>query len=375
MVTTNLHKYAQRFGNHKGKILEAAKGNKMKAADLMRRLDLSLTDINYRKYFFDSILEEDLSMLIGSAPPSNIIFEKMHKSYLLPTHEMLKCFLDGNFNSIENRNTAIREGFFDRENKLDMEIEYSRFRRLHDKDIINLEKFMNLPFRKDDSVVLLSSYEKEKAIDSSLEAINVYNFIKSIKSKRPKLVIGNIRYGSLFVVEPIEEYLTIDGIKVAYERASSEYFEWHQNDQLDLSQNTSDFIHQNNPQIFVVDGTQNIKKNDLTRFPFGLIGYINYFKDYSIDFWASDLTEDVYVGNIKFRNHINKDRNKKLTLITSTSGNYTSSNFDNPETYAENKTLCFTPYGFSYQPTAKSTDLYVKEVQRLMAEEIRRQLK
>lgn len=247
------------------------------------------------------------------------------------------------------------------------------------------------------------------------EAANVFNLIKSrTTGMYPTLVIANQRYGSLFVVDPIAEYLAALGVTTVRERIpSNEVFFLNNEVAFRISEVTWEWISRNNPNIFVVDGTSMPVSRGLARFPGAMEGYINAFRTYNhacgtgypgeicfpdlmrlaihrpsngyrINFWAPNMTSSFLVGDYRYDlpkldfsfNNFSDKLTRDLTIVCSTSsGNeFSKGFFDDPE-----KHLRYLKRGmfgggwikaFKDKTTEPTERIFIGEIQRVMRERI-----
>lgn len=123
----------------------------------------------------------------------------------------------------------------------------------------------------------LTSYEKFEAEITAFEAAQTYWFLRSRQeSGRPVEVIGNQRYGKLFVIEPLEKLLEEVGISYNYPyiRSTSAL-------STDIHEVFEDqFVKKiitNSPDIVIVDGTARSFYQGYTRYPKSMYAFLNWF--------------------------------------------------------------------------------------------------
>lgn len=123
----------------------------------------------------------------------------------------------------------------------------------------------------------LTPYEKFEAEITAFEAAQTYWFLRSRQeSGRPVEVIGNQRYGKLFVIEPLEQLLKEVGISYTYPyiRSTSAL-------STDIQEVFEDqFVKKiitNSPDIVIVDGATRSFYQGYTRYPKSMYAFLNWF--------------------------------------------------------------------------------------------------
>ncbi|MBI2141132.1 hypothetical protein HYU16_01785 [Candidatus Woesearchaeota archaeon] len=374
------------------------------AADFLRGLNLVLKNEEYRALFFKHISAADLVGLLKEPPVSLSYFETLQLMMLLPTPKILSFVFAAGTDAksdLEGIINGIHSGGFNPSDRLHLELEYSRYATRFYSPFFEttipfpycdmpFESFAKLPFL-DGQEVILTDRDYREAEKTAKEALSVLNFVKGkVSPAVPLMVIGNMRYGSLFVVKPIEDYLAELGVKVVHdEYVSSSDFDRTDKRVGDISKGTLDWIAENAPNVIVVDGTSNnhvfdeweVGKpiDDAVRFPAAMLGYIYAFRDlnryhelkvphYELNFWAPEMRERVFVGEHEVRyKPVVGDGSRELTIVCSTSLGPESSHgyFDNPEKRARRFVLGFTSSGLKWRMAA-STDDFVEAVQQHM---------
>ena len=413
MIPNNPYKYAHRLGNPQI-VLEALKQRSFvsphKSADFLRRLNLIFGDQEYRELFFDSVNAETLISWFQNPPISNKLFKMLRELQLLPTPEILAVVERSGGEGLEKEIDKIEKNGFDVDNDLHMELEYSKFKTgrndlIDKKRSTNFQSFKKISQLKKGQIDI-SGYTYHKAELTANEALTVFDVIKEkAEGDVPVLVIANMRYGSYFVVSPIEELLTREGVMIFHEYIPSIYFDWENDKPHCLSQIVWDIVGQHHPHIFVVDGTMATTTDDEenSRFPAAMWGYINeffkynaacgipsprgsvearhikYFEHfdpvhpYKVKFWSPQLTEKKFVGKWEYNYSQTGEETRDLILMCA-NGNgieYSNACFDDPEKSAqiEGSRLCFTSSGLGLTP-APSEEEFVKEIQRLMKQKV-----
>lgn len=393
-------KYANKLGNPKV-VLDALEITQSKhgAADFLRRLNMAFQDEEYKKQFFGVVSIDRLVSWLENSPSTNELFDILYSVELMPTPEILSFAEQEGKEGLEQRIQEIKEGGFDLSNQLHVELEYSKYKMNGLPKAVesewkyqnlSLENFSELPWIENKNIVL--NKEDHKRIKSTAkETLNVFNLIKEKQQEEiPTLVIGNERYGDMFVVEPIKKYLENIGVEVTRMHVSS--FNYDTQSRFDTPSKISEevpriphkileYIIKNKPNIFVVDSTKQSKcENGATRFPAAIQGYINAFEnldelnDYEIELWSPKLTEKVFIGEYEYKSQSTGNKDRKVTMISSASMKGSGADFDDPEEYAKNYRLGFTSKGLGCSQVSKDTHMFVKLIQEYMKMEIKKRL-
>lgn len=409
------YRYAQQLGNHPKVTGALAKAKARQhwqytAADFLRRLVYALPDGPYRKSFFDAIQEGDLQHLLEHPPRSLTPLGVLPALQLLPTPSILKFVEDKGKEEIrhglEERIRAIADGGFQLSDPLLMELEYSRLclsklpEELASWRRMSLDAFRKLPWIEGKELHLDADHYHYADLTAK-EAATVFNLIvrKQEESDIPVLVIANMRYGSYFVIAPLEDRLAERGIKVVHEYARSIDFD-NKTSPFSLSRGT--WIIEHHPNIFVIDGTRQSTKDDCTRFPAAMWGYVHAFVAYNaacdhevtyaavsvdlrdylrarkpslpykIRFWAPERTNDFFIGRKRYVQHPEKDEPREVTIASASLEKHGSAAwFDDPESEVKgNRCVGFTSHGLSWMPIAKSTEDFVAAIQGIIKERI-----
>jgi len=422
--------YARKLGRHS--TIHAALqtiGTDNIDSDFLRRLTLILPEQEYRrKIFFDNITIDALTEFISHPPISSGIFDTMNELELLPMPNILSEKKIG----LEKALADINTGGFDRENSLHLELEYSKY-KIHgppcpknNKDVksqkapydksssyLSFDQFSKLPWINGD--VIIDEYTQDKIRSHVTEAISVYNYVIGNRRDAPVLIIGNQRYGVNFVVDPIKEYLTAQGVHVMEDRVSSFAFEGKNKKLGYIALDIWKFISTHNPDIFVVDGTAHYRecldKEICTRFPGAMWGYLNDFVIYNIlangkelddkfsintkeyaeklkrhnpshpyefNFFAPHISKRFCIGNFEYNQsqHVPAeakiDCNRKSHIINSVSVDSGSYGYlDDHEEKIGYLTLGFNSKGLDYTTIAPDEKSFLKKAQGMMKEYIR----
>lgn len=392
-----LARYQNKFGNHP-KIAASAlsAGDGFWAADLLRRLDMIFQSENYRTAFFDCISTEALASFMQYPPPSSEPFQVLYSNSLLPTPAILNRVSQGDMHTIEVARQAIKDGKFDFSDPLHIELDYSRYSssRANTSRKYSFQEFRQVPWIEDQEVVLTAMVYSDIS-RTAREAAAVFEFIMSKQNGNPLLVIGNRRYGSDFVINPIEERLSLEGVKVAREYIPSFEFFGKNEDKIGyISPQTWQWILQDSPDIIVVDGTKDMDNDGLARFPAAMIGYMNAFAEYNrtcrdpnyqssiialrdhkplltygISFWAANMTDYIYVGDRVFRS-VQRDGDREAVIVRSSGGNGSNADFDDPEDYVRQDAYGFTSKGFVFKPLTDNWQNFVTTVQSEIKREV-----
>ncbi|MFA5797724.1 MAG: hypothetical protein WC916_06870 [Candidatus Woesearchaeota archaeon] len=428
--------YARKLGNHPKihAVLQDIGVNKVNI-DFLRRLTLILPEQEYRrKLFFDVIAPGTLAEFISHPPITNATFEIINELDLLPISTILTEKRSG----LEKSLADIRAGGFDRQNPLHLELEYSKYKiygppdpknskdKKPDKtkmshdftfNYLTFSQFSQLPWINGEVIIGESAYTTVKR--HAIEAVAVYNHVIENRRDMPTLVIGNDRYGLNFVVDPITEQLTAQGIKILNNRVSSRAFD-RKNEKLGyVVSDIWKWVSTNNPDIFIIDGTVacEISKDGKihTRFPAAMWGYLNDFTIYNVlasgqnideslsdeakeyaeklkkynpahpyafNFWAPHISEKFFIGDFEYDpSHFESitgkmDYDRKLHIINSVSNGDNSSRgyFDDHDNKAGEHTLGFNSTGLQYTPIAPSEESFLKKIQDIMKEYIKKDL-
>jgi hypothetical protein len=405
MLTRNTARYARKLGNPPKvmTVLESTSGSSC-SADFLRRIGLIFHDTAYLALFFDDIGEGYLRQLMTGLPVSTEMLEVIYEQRLLPTPAVLELIENGipkkeKMTKISEAKRRIQEGRFDASNPLHIELEYSRYRTgefisPHDFGKLDLDTFRKIQYIEGRDVAFFPE-DLETVENTAAEAVAVFKLARSKKSEVPLLVIANERYGSLFVVDPIEDLYRAEGIFVAHECIRSIHFDLIGNPADitkygTISDGTWELIARDNPNVLVVDGTVYSNFGEGTRFPAAMLGYINAFliynrvcdsampdqplakklkslgaaRPYSINFWSPLLKDRIFVGKHEY--FPVKEGERELTIVNPV---YNSdARFDDPEEYIKGPRLGFNSKGLCYTCVSKRTDKFVRHVQGLIRE-------
>ncbi|MBI2133894.1 hypothetical protein HYU11_04385 [Candidatus Woesearchaeota archaeon] len=377
--------YAKRIGGEEA--IMRVKGlieNEFRSCDFLRRLSITF-DRNYGKFFFATIPDEVLVRLLNSPPVDCYLMEALYTMSLAPLPETVhfaQCAGKKAVYDLEAMIINIGSGNFDPNSRLHLELEYSRYRssaefsRFRDEGTLSFGAadfcyFSKLPW-VEGTDVNLGQGERDYINITAAEAADVFRVIneKKASSTNPLLVIANMRYGSYFVVGPMEGLISDLGAYVVHEYVSSFDLDKYPEFRAYLSSGTLDFIEKNRPDVLVVDGTTCPGNVSLSRFPSAMLAYIREFKEagYSISFWHPMLTDLIMVGKTMMGKDDFKGGDRELTVVCANSigGSYSGALFDDPEKYCIRACLGFTRNGLSVAPVSMDVDSFVKAVQREM---------
>ena len=388
-MSNHLARYSARFGNHPKITAAAANADSYWSTDLIRRLDLIFTDRNYASAFFDSISTEMLASMMRFQPPATEPFKLLHDMCLLPTPEIWAAAQEAGADELfKSAQAGIEAGRFDYANPLHVELEYTRHKaseRERGYMPFSFDHFIQLPWLGDRNLIMTDSVYAQVE-ETAKQAAEVFKYISTRQNGNPLLVIGNKRYGSYFVVRPIEERLTKEGVSVVHEYVTSFNYGYPQGFSAfgGPTNEVMRWINDNGPDVIVVDGTKNAESNGRARFPASFWGYINAFElynsgkcakwcgevhRYKITFWAPEMTEKFFVGGHAFSPG-NGQYDREATMVSST-GSCSYAYFDDPEGYVEyNRVYGFAQNGFVSKPLAKNEDMFVSAVQREIKERV-----
>lgn len=181
---------------------------------------------------------------------------------------------------------------FNPKDKLHVNLEYTTFRELVDRNLKQLHKYsfreyqdILKNFNQKDKRAHVKRTEKAEIKFAAYEAFRFREFALGVKKQADKMgkkvwVVPNLSYGR-FAVSPILKDLASDGVEIHYARIGSS--ESHDNPKLvkaDLfSPALYDRIINEQPIIIVVDGTQHLlarpKDRKSARYPDAYVGYRN----------------------------------------------------------------------------------------------------
>jgi len=314
----------------------------------------------------------------------------------------------------------IRAGGFDPGNRLHLELEYSRFlsdaikipegSALRHSNISCADDLLKLA-RVGSTVPILSEVEHQIALSLVEEAVAVFHYIvNEHQTPNPKLVIANKRYGSMFIVSPIEKYLVEKGIHVVHEeikssgKRDSDHAEYVKGGNISVS--TWKWVLEHNPDIFVVDGSNHPDYEGSTRYPRSIERYIARFREYNIacgmttaygpvnsgnmrslrslgashpyyfKFWAPELTETFWVGGTPQSQMPRRDEPRTLVLMNPIRRGKESSQgiFDDPDKYISGYRLGISDSGLCLYKICSTEEEFVVGIQEVMSAEIKKQL-
>lgn len=197
------------------------------------------------------------------------------------------------------------EGRFDPTNSLQKDLEYGKYLSIVGAYPSNYQVFLDIPFVETlDTDIRVSEEEQIEVEATALEAARVYWLIKErVKSGRHVAVIGNQRYGKLFVIDPIREDLEDLGIRIesTYVRSGAASSGIVQDI---FSEDFLSFINEHSPDIFVIDGTKApLAENKEARFSRAMLAFYDWFSKnqskvpYNISFYPFSTGDKVVLGD------------------------------------------------------------------------------
>ncbi len=196
---------------------------------------------------------------------------------------------------LERLRNETRNGRFHVDNPLQRDLEYCRFATEHSWQYGGLRDtpeqyaifkgLQELPPPHEEEVVLSEEHILQ-ARRTAYEALGFLRFLREFRSKtgRPIVVVGNDRYGRVWVVEPLEDHLLKDGFALRYDRVPS-----HKSMRLSVRHELRpfhirlgfprDFVIEMSkpmPHIVIVDARNPQKHRDKMKFSRGQRDYVNW---------------------------------------------------------------------------------------------------
>ncbi len=197
------------------------------------------------------------------------------------------------FKELERLQELTIAGKFSIDNVLQQELEFGKFTKLVASHSAPASPRASPPkmeelYERFKSLALLPPLERDVGLSpgefleadrAAYEAAGFLRFLREFKArtKRPIVVVGNMRYGGLFVVEPISAYLEEDGVALRYFRVGSGEMRDRTTIPEPFSKAFIQQLSQQMPHIVVVDGSANEPEEQTTRFPSAMSGYANWF--------------------------------------------------------------------------------------------------
>ncbi|MBS3142797.1 hypothetical protein J4464_05425 [Candidatus Woesearchaeota archaeon] len=375
--------------------------------EFLRRLNQKLPaekDGNSYRNRFLSYLSPTTADEWVCSPPSDVVIDDLISLRLLPFEETLEFMASHERpgEAIIHMRNRMLAGDFDAQNPLHMQLEFSRYAANPQSFRVKYTEhtfasFNKLP-RVAGEVILESEYDGVVAATAH-EAVEVYRQILARKREEiPLLVIGNIRYGSLWVVEPIEPYLRTKDVYVLYDFISSMSHDCTYRPGDAPAAHILQAIKADKPDVIVVDGTMHMVEGESTRFPAAMWGYINeflamnlangipdptespYVQDrerfyrspcglsYEIAFWAPEMTENIVIGNQVFHAP-EMSGARRATIMNSVGPAHESSHarLDDPERIIQGEVLALSATGLVKVTPAPNVKSLASYVQGLMA--------
>lgn len=231
---------------------------------------------------------------------------------IYPT-EMLREFIknNGDINELVKLRGQTHEGRLDPNNSLQKELEYGNFVRIrgHKADYKEFSKLEMLPEIGEKEIPQLNWLERMEARAAAFEAARLFWFVKErVDSGRKIAVIGNIRYGSYFVIEPLREYLEQIGAKVSFYRVPSTHTSSYSAPDI-FPVSFIDYLIRETPDIVIVDGTSNTHNGEQVRFPKAMLGYLNWFIAFN-DAGESFISDAERANRLQEQNEYQKVKDK-----------------------------------------------------------------
>ncbi len=366
--------------------------NEWRTKDFLRILNLLLPDLSYRELFFQEGDPAAFLDWLRHPPTPNRMINYLKEHQFLPTTATLKALEQGV--DLERMVTSIHSGNFNLDDPLHRDLEYARYlfhgtpgdrKNATSRCMMSKGYFDRLPWIEGKDVIF-NEYDLERIDRTAQEAAAVFHRIqdKRVKSTSPLLVIGNKRYGSYFVIKPIEELLRAQGIRVVHEYVSSFELDLRPSGKWYSSDQTNTILETEDPEIVVVDGTKNTERDGLMRFPAAILGYLNTFREdnpekYHFSFWSPQMTAPhIYIGDVRYQLEENPGAEREVLFICSTAwgSDYSMACFDDPEDYIEasknlkKMRLGFTQTGITAVPIAPNVNRFVEEIQEEMERKI-----
>ena len=174
-------------------------------------------------------------------------------------------------------------GNFDFENPVQRDLEYAKYLDLEsirqNKEKATYDEFSQIPFDPDfERVPILDQKDRMEARAAALEAARVYWIVKErVDAGRNVLVVGNERYGKLFVVDPLKDELDALGVNImsSYIRSGRGDKDYEKT----FDDETLEHIAQELPDIIVVDGTGTPwKAENRARYSRAMHGFYNWMR-------------------------------------------------------------------------------------------------
>lgn len=275
-------------------------------------------------------------------------------------------------------------GHFDPQNLPQKHLEFTKYLQIGGDDRrFSLKNFIALDFIESETSSLTKTEQIEAEV-AALEAAKLYWLVrKQIEAGRKVAVVGNERYGWLFVVEPLRGMLENMGVRVGKCRVSSG------DDALRIPDlpRLADFITSQKPDdIIIVDGTSTpIDQDGKARFPRAMAGFVNWFakntSGFAISHWLPYKASHITIGHfadfeispvLLTTDHpqlilANPTHPQNSPLLPPELRNHQPAYFDDPDGKAANRAkIAFTPFGLRKLYSDKTEETLVTAVQQYM---------
>lgn len=224
---------------------------------------------------------------------------------ILPTEALINLVNEDPENGLQQiqilaQKTA--DGDFDPKNTVQRDLEYLKYLRSLKEPFKDdhFSEFVSLQFSGEDGTELLP-YEIIEARAAAFEAANVYWMInEGVNRGREAIVVGNQRYGSHFVTEPLRWHLQkLRGTSLIDARVPSTTSGPTTIIDNLFSQHTINRVIDGKSDVWIVDGTRNSVAKNRPRFPNSMYGFLN---------WLLAYNEAARYQDPRFEEHVRKLR-------------------------------------------------------------------
>lgn len=305
-----------------------------------------------------------------------------------------------------------KKGNFDSNNRLQRDLEYMAYLKKREEG--SYKDFSSVRFLHEDELSsILDNVDKMEAKAAAFEAAMVYWMIRERTDMgRKVMIVGNNRYGRLFVTEPLRSELELLNDLEMVDSIGSKYVKSHsgrdvkRGEQI-FSDNHLRRIANSLPDIIVVDGTENLVADihdelELPRFSSAMRGFYNWVNDfnegkfgakprkpYGIMFRSSRNSDQIALDDHEDKAEIldsqsGSPENPQLIIINSTVDpdyfpefpedlrGHRVGYFDDPEDkIGGQKTLVFTANGLQEKEIkGKNLNDYVRAVQKAIEDSL-----
>lgn len=319
VVNTWAHRYLNGEIGPEGLKRLVSSIRRIKAAEdrIAKNKEISDEEKEYFKQFTRSLYVterlgeiDDPESLINPEGITGLIMQNV-----FPTPRILKHIATNGAGSVNQLLEALKEtqeGHFEPNSELHRELQFARYLKMFGADDIaaQYERFQKLPYvEKPEPPRTLSETDVREAEFTALEAARVYWLIKErVDAGRNVLVIANERYGKLFVADPLAEELVSLAVRVDSTYVRSGAAMGGTVEKI-FDEETEQYIRQELPDVFVVDGTATplASGNKDPRFSRAMIAFDKWFREsdlgYHVAFWTFFESSDAQLGevNVPFR--------------------------------------------------------------------------